>query len=190
MSADNSHEMVMMETEDGMQKAIDHLTRTFRNIRTGRATPSLVENIKVHAYGSDMPMQQCGNISVPEARMLVIKPFDPSIIADIEKAIIASDLGVTPQSDGKLIRLQFPPLTEDRRKQLATQVKNNGEEAKVTIRNARRDGNKELDKLQKDKVLTEDDLKGLKDDVNGLTKKYEKKVDDEVQKKSDEIMEI
>lgn len=185
-----SHEMAMLETEESMEKAVSHLSKSFRSIRTGRATPALVENIKVQAYGSEMPLKQCGNISVPEARQLVIKPFDVSIISSIEKAIQASDLGVTPQGDGKIIRLQFPPLTEDRRKQLATQVKNQGEDSKVSIRNARRDGNKELDKLQKDKLITEDDLKKLKDDINDLTKKYEKKVDDEVQKKTDEIMEI
>ncbi|MHC4883696.1 MAG: ribosome recycling factor [Planctomycetota bacterium] len=173
-----------------MEKAVSHLIKSFRSVRTGRATPSLVENLKVEAYGSEMPLKQCGNISVPEARMLVVKPFDVGIIGGIEKALLASDLGVTPQSDGKLVRLQFPALTEDRRKQLATQVKNNGEEAKVAIRNARRDCNKELDKLQKDKAITEDDSKRLKEEVNETTKKYEKQVDTEVSKKTEEIMEI
>jgi ribosome recycling factor len=190
MPDDQAYEMVMLETEEGMEKAVGHMTRSFRAIRTGRATPALVENLKVQAYGSEMSMKQCGNISVPEARMIVIKPFDPSIIKEIEKAILASELGVTPQGDGKVIRLQFPPLTEDRRKQLATQVRNMGEEAKVTIRNARRDGNRELEKLQKDKSLTEDDLKRLKEDVNEMTKKYERRVDEEVEKKNEEIMEI
>ncbi|MBN1257947.1 MAG: ribosome recycling factor [Planctomycetes bacterium] len=184
------HLIVMMETEEAMEKTIQHLKRSFRTIRTGRANPAQVENLSVRAYGSDMQMKQCGNISIPEARMLVIKPFDASILGDIEKAILASDLGVTPQNDGKVLRLQFPPLTEDRRKELGTQVKGQGEDAKIAVRNARRDCNKELDKLQKNKSLTEDDLKDLKEDVNELTKKFEKKIDEEVKKKIDEIMEI
>lgn len=184
------HEMAMLECEEAMGKAISHLVHSFRTIRTGRATPALVENIRVEAYGSDMPLKQCGNISIPEARMLVIKPFDVGTINAIEKAILASGLGVTPQSDGKLIRLNFPALTEDRRKQLANQVKNNGEDAKITIRNARRDCNKELDKLQKDKVLTEDNCKRIKEEINEMTKKYEKLVDSEISKKTSEVMEI
>lgn len=186
MSADD----VMMSAEEGMEKALKHLQKEFRAIRTGRATPALVENIQVEAYGSQMPLKQCGTISVPEARQLVIKPFDPSIMKGIEKAIIASDLGVTPQNDGKLIRLTFPPLTEERRKKLAQEIKAKGEEAKVGIRNARRDGLKELEGLKKDKVLTEDDLKKLKDDVQETVKDYEGKVDEEVKKKTEEIMEI
>ena len=190
MSTDAPYEMVMLETEEKMEKAVAHLTHSFRSIRTGRATPALIENIKVVAYGSDMPMKQCGNISVPEARQLVIKPFDPSLLGEIEKAILASDLGVTPQGDGKVVRLTFPPLTEQRRKQLAQQVKALGEDSKVVVRNARRDANKDLDKLQKDKAVTEDDCKRLKDEVNELTKTYEAKIDTEVSKKSAEIMEI
>lgn len=190
MSADMPYEMAMMEVEEAMEKAIGHLTHTFRGIRTGRATPALVEHLKVRAYGSEMPMKQCGNISVPEARQLVIKPFDPSTISEIEKAILASDLGVTPQSDGKVVRLNFPPLTEQRRKQLVQQVKGMGEDAKVSTRNARRDGNKELDKLQKDKAITEDECKRLKEEINEVTKKFEHRIDEEVSRKSDEIMEI
>jgi ribosome recycling factor len=190
MADESSAEMTLLEMEEGMEKALAHLTRSFRTIRTGRATPALVENLPVKAYGSEMTMKQVGNISVPEARMLVIKPFDPSIIGDIEKAILASDLGVTPQSDGKVIRLQFPPLTEQRRDQLATQVRNMAEEAKVVVRNARRDANKELEKLKKEKAITEDDLSGLKEQVNAATKQYEQKIDDEAEKKTAEIREI
>lgn len=186
MSADEA----MMNAEENMEKAATHLEKEFRLIRTGRATPSLVENIKVHAYGSEMVMKQCGTISVPEARQLMIKPFDPGILKDIEKAILASELGVTPQNDGKLLRLTFPPLNEQRRKQLAGDVKSKGEDAKVTVRNARRDGLKDLEQLKKDKVVTEDELKGLKDDIQNLVKKYEKKVDDAVEAKTKEIMEI
>ncbi len=186
MSADET----MLEVEDAMEKSVTHLQKEFRLIRTGRATPALVENIKVQAYGSEMVMKQCGTISVPEARQLMIKPFDPNILKDIEKAILASELGVTPQNDGKLLRLTFPPLTEERRKQLAQEVKAKGEEAKISIRNARRDGIKEMEALKKSKDITEDDLKKLKDDVQELVKKFEKQVDEEVEKKSTEIMEI
>ncbi len=190
MPNEDSYELVMLQAEEAMDKALGHLTQTFRTIRTGRATPALVQDLHVEAYGSDMLLKQCGNISVPEARLLVIKPFDPGILQNIERALLASDLGVTPQNDGKVIRLQFPPLTEDRRKQLAGQVRQNGEDAKVAIRNARRDANKDLERLQKDKAITEDDLKRLKDEVNDLTKRQEAKVDAEVEKKTAEIMEI
>lgn len=185
-----SAEEVLLNVEEAMEKAVSHLGREFRVIRTGRAVPALIENIPVQAYGSQMAMKQCGTISVPEARQLLVKPFDPSILKEIEKALLASDLGVTPQSDGKVLRLTFPPLTEDRRKKLAQDVKAKGEEAKVSIRNARRDANKELDTLQKDKAITEDDCKKLKDDVQDLLKQYEGKVDAEVKRKTEEIMEI
>lgn len=186
MSADD----VIRGTKDAMEKALDHLLREFRIIRTGRATPALVEHIKVSAYGSEIPLKQCGNISVPEARQLVIKPFDPSILKEIEKAILASDLGVTPQNDGKVIRLTFPPLTEERRKKLAQDVKAKGEDVKVTVRNARRDALKTLEGMKKDKAITEDDLERLKGEIQDLVKKYEHRVDEEVKKKTTEIMEI
>ncbi len=180
----------LKDAQDKMEKVIAHLSKEFRNIRTGRATPAVAENVMVNAYGSQMALKQCGTISAPEARQLVIKPFDPSLIKEIEKAILASDLGVTPQNDGKLIRLNFPPLTEDRRKKLAQEVKAKGEDSKVSIRNIRRDTLKEVEGMQKDKLITEDDLKRLKDDVQDLVKKYEKKIDESVKEKSEEIMEI
>jgi len=186
MSADDA----MLAMEESMEKAVQHLQKEFRMTRTGRATPALVENVRVNAYGSEMPLKQCGTISVPEARQLVVKPFDPSILKEIEKALLASDLGVTPQNDGKLIRLSFPPLTEERRKKLAQEIKAKGEEAKVTIRNARRDGLKAVDDLLKKKLVTEDDQKKVKEDVQELVKGYERKVDDEVEKKTKEVMEI
>lgn len=186
MSADN----VMTTIEQGMEKALSHLQKEFRLTRTGRATPALVENIRVNAYGAEMPLKQCATISIPEARQLMLKPFDLGLLKEVEKALLASDLGVTPQNDGKLIRLTFPPLTEERRKKLAQDVKTKGEEAKVIIRNARRDGIKSLDDLEKKKTLSEDDHKKLKDDVQNLVKNYEKKVDAEVEKKTKEIMEI
>ena len=186
MSADNA----IATTEQGMEKALSHLQKEFRLTRTGRATPALVENVKVNAYGAEMPLKQCATISVPEARQLMLKPFDLGLLKEIEKALLASDLGVTPQNDGKLIRLAFPPLTEERRKKLAQDVKTKGEDAKIIIRNARRDGLKSLDDLEKKKAISEDDHKKLKDDVQNLVKNYEKKVDAEVEKKTKEIMEI
>lgn len=180
----------MASIRSGMDKAISHLQKEFRLTRTGRATPALIENVRVNAYGSEMPLKQCANISVPEARQLMLKPFDLALLKEIEKALLASELGVTPQNDGKIIRLTFPPLTEERRKKLAQDVKAKGEEAKVTIRNARRDGLKALEDAQKKKEISEDDLKKMKDDVQNLVKEFEKKADEEVSKKTKEIMEI
>ena len=181
---------VMATIKDSMEKALSHLQKEFRLTRTGRATPALVEGVRVNAYGAEMPLKQCATISVPEARQLMLKPFDLGLLKEIEKALLASDLGVTPQNDGKIIRLTFPPLTEERRKKLAQSVKSQGEEAKVVIRNARRDGIKNLEDLEKKKEISEDELKKQKDDVQNLLKDYEKKVDVEVDKKSKEIMEI
>ncbi len=181
---------VMNQVGESMEKAVTHLQKDFRLTRTGRATPALVENVRVNAYGAEMPLKQCATISVPEARQLMLKPFDLGLLKEIEKALLASDLGVTPQNDGKIIRLTFPPLTEERRKKLAQSVKSQGEEAKVVIRNARRDGIKAIEDLEKKKEISEDDLKKQKDAVQNLVKDYEKKVDQEVDKKSKEIMEI
>ncbi|MCD8350191.1 MAG: ribosome recycling factor [Planctomycetaceae bacterium] len=181
---------VMAAVKDNMEKALSHLQKEFRLTRTGRATPALVEGVRVNAYGAEMPLKQCATISVPEARQLMLKPFDLGLLKEIEKALLASDLGVTPQNDGKIIRLTFPPLTEERRKKLAQSVKAQGEEAKVVIRNARRDGIKGLEDLQKKKEISEDDLKVTKDDVQKMLKDYEKQIDGEVDKKSKEIMEI
>lgn len=181
---------VMSAIGQGMEKALAHLQKEFRLTRTGRATPALVEGVKVNAYGSEMPLKQCATISVPEARQIMLKPFDIGLLKEIEKALLASDLGVTPQNDGKLIRLVFPSLTEERRKKLAQGVKAQGEDAKVTVRNARRDGLKSLDELEKKKAITADDFKRRKDDVQNLVKDYEKRIDAEVEKKTREIMEI
>ncbi len=186
MSADN----VLNGLKDHMEKAISHLQKEFRLTRTGRATPALVEGVKVNAYGAEVPLKQCATISVPEARQLMLKPFDLGLLKEIEKALLASELGVTPQNDGKIIRLTFPPLTEERRKKLAQDVKAKGEEAKVVVRNARRDGVKAIEDLEKKKELSEDDLKKFKDRIQDVLKEYEKKVDQEVDKKSKEIMEI
>ncbi len=186
MAVDN----VIASIRENMEKAVSHLQKEFRLTRTGRATPALVENVRVNAYGAEMPLKQCATISVPEARQLMLKPFDLGLLKEIEKALLASDLGVTPQNDGKIIRLTFPPLTEERRKKLVQAVKSQGEEAKIVVRNHRRDGLKVLEDAQKKKEISEDDLKKMKDDVQELLKSYEKQIDQEVDKKSKEIMEI
>ncbi|MDR0361313.1 MAG: ribosome recycling factor [Planctomycetota bacterium] len=180
----------MSAIEQGMEKTIAHLQKEFRMTRTGRATPALVESVRVNAYGAEMPLKQCATISVPEARQLMLKPYDLGLLKEIEKALLASELGVTPQNDGKIIRLTFPALTEERRKKLAQGVKSQGEDAKVTIRSSRRDGLKALEELEKKKEISQDDLKKLKDDVQNMVKKFEKLVDEEVDKKTKEIMEI
>ena len=181
---------VIALAKDTMEKAIGHIQKEFRLVRTGRATPALVEGLPVNAYGSQTPLKSCANISAPEARQLVVKPFDVSLLKEIEKALLASDLGVNPQNDGKLIRLNFPPTTEERRKKTSQEVKAKGEAAKVTIRNARRDALKSLEELNKASKISDDDLKRRKDEVQNILKDYEKKIDAEVEKKNKEVMEI
>jgi ribosome recycling factor len=181
---------ILLETEERMEKAVDHLLAQFRGIRSGRATPGLVENIRVEYYGSMQPLKAVASIAIPEPRLMVIKPFDGSATKAIERAIVASDIGITPQSDGKLIRLPIPPLSEERRRQLGGLVKEKGEETKVAIRNVRRDSNKLADQGEKDGDLTEDDHAKLKEEIQGLTKQYEEKVEESLKRKTSEIMEI
>ena len=180
---------ILLEVEENMESAVEYLRKEFRGIRTGRASAGLVDHIKVEYYGSPTDLRQLATISTPDATMIVIKPFDPASTKTIERAIQASDLGITPASDGKIIRLQVPALSIERRQQLAGQVKKMAEAAKVTIRNARRDGNKEVDRRQKDSSLTEDEAKKGKDDIQDLTKKYEEKVDQHLAAKITEIEE-
>jgi len=180
---------ILLEVEENMESAVEYLRKEFRGIRTGRASAGLVDHIKVDYYGSPTDLRQLATISTPDATMIVIKPFDPASTKTIERAIQASDLGITPASDGKIIRLQVPALSIERRQQLAGQVKKMAEAAKVTIRNARRDGNKEVDRRQKDSSLTEDEAKKGKDDIQDLTKKYEEKVDQHLAAKITEIEE-
>lgn len=184
-----SYEEILLETEEKMEKATAIFSDELKGIRTGRATPGLVENIRVDYYGSPTPLKQISSISVPEARMLVVKPFDVSCIKDIEKAILKSDLGMTPNSDGKILRLKVPALSEERRKQIVSQIKDLAEKAKVSIRNVRRDGNRQADQLEKSSEISEDDCKKLKDEVQNLTKKYEEKVNDLFEKKQKDILE-
>lgn len=184
------YEEILLETEDRMEKAAGHLLTEYRGIRSGRATPGLVENVRVEYYGSMQPLKATASIAIPEPRLIVIKPFDPGSIKTIEKAIQTSDLGIPPQSDGKLIRLEIPPLSEERRQQLAGVVKDKAEEARVAIRNIRRDANKQAEQAEKDKNVSEDEFHDLKDEIQNLTKKYEELVDDHMGKKTKEILEV
>lgn len=181
---------VIKAGEERMKKAIDALKRELASLRAGRANPSLLEKVTVDYYGAPTPINQLATITVPEARLLVIQPFDKSSINDIEKAIQKSDLGLTPSNDGNVIRIAIPPLTEERRKELVKLVKKYAEEAKVAVRNVRRDVNDDLKKIQKDGEITEDELRRSTDEVQKLTDKYIGEIDSVVDKKEKEIMEV
>ncbi|MHC4478921.1 MAG: ribosome recycling factor [Planctomycetota bacterium] len=171
-----------------MSKAVEVLQGDLKGVRTGRANTGLVENIKVDYYGTPTPLKQLATMAAPQADMIVIKPFDPASTREIEKAIKNSDLSMAPIVDGKLVRLNVPPLTEERRRQLVGQAKQMGEQAKVSIRNIRREANKQLEKEQKDKTITEDDLENGKKQIDDVTKEYTDKVDSVIKAKADEIM--
>jgi ribosome recycling factor len=179
---------IVSDNESKMKKAVEFLQDELRVVRTGRASTGLVENLKVDYYGTPTPLKQMATLATPQADMVVIKPFDPSSVKDIEKAIKNSDLSIAPMVDGKLIRLNIPSLSEERRTQLVGQAKQIGEQAKVSIRNIRRDANKQLEKEQKNKIITEDELDKGKKQVDDITKECVDKVDLVVKKKSDEIM--
>ena len=173
-----------------MTKAIQAFSRELASIRAGRANASFLDRITVDYYGAPTPVNQLAGISVPEARLLVIQPYDKTILGDIEKAILKSDLGLNPSSDGNIIRIAIPALTEERRKELVKVVKKEAEEAKVAIRNIRRDGNDELKKLEKTGDITEDDLRGYSDDIQKVTDEYISKVDSVTKEKEKEILEV
>ena len=181
---------IKADVEERMSKTIGVLKTDFQTIRTGKASPSLLDRISVDYYGAATPINQLANVAVPEARMLTIAPWDKSALGAIEKAILKSDLGITPTNDGSLIRLVLPELTKDTRKDLCKKCKKKGEDAKVSIRNIRRDGNDELKGLEKSKDITEDESKGAQDDVQKLTDKYIAQVDKLVETKEAEIMEV
>ena len=179
---------IIAEHESSMKKTVEFLQTELRSVRTGRASAGLVENLSVEYYGSPTPLKQMATIATPDADMIIIKPFDPVSLKDIEKAIKNSDLSLAPMLDGKVVRLSVPPLSGERRDQLAQQVKQMGEKTKVSIRNIRRDANKILDEEQKNKVITEDDRDKGKNDIDNLTKKFTDKIDAVVKAKSEEIM--
>jgi ribosome recycling factor len=180
----------ILEAENRMKGALKTLEESLTTLRTGRASPALVEKLQVDYYDIPTPLMQLATISVPEPRQLAIKPFDPSSLKTIEKGILASDLGLTPSNDGKIIRLTIPPLTEDRRKDLVKVVHHRAEEARVAIRNIRRDIHNELREYEKEKLISEDDLKRGETDLQKLTDKYIEKVDENVKHKEKEIMEV
>jgi ribosome recycling factor len=176
--------------KERMTKAIQAYTRELASIRAGRASASLLDRIQVDYYGAPTPVNQLAGISVPEARLLVIQPYDKSILGEIEKAILKSDLGLNPSNDGSIIRLAIPQLTEERRKELAKQVKKEAEEAKVAVRNIRRDGNEDLKKLEKSGEITEDDLRGYSDDIQKMTDEHIAKIDQITKEKEKELLEV
>jgi ribosome recycling factor len=181
-------EEILFDVEERMEKAIGKLKNDLTGIRTGRANPGLLDSLRVEAYGSPTPIKTIASVSAPEPQQLVIRPFDPSIIKEIERGIINSDLGLAPNSDGKVIRLNIPPLSGDVRKKMVARTKDLSEEAKIAIRNVRRDANKHADAGEKDGDMSEDDCNGLKDEVQELTKKFENQANDLAAAKEAEVM--
>ncbi len=175
--------------DEKMTKAIEHLEADFAAIRAGRANPHVLDKLRVDYYGTPTPIQQVGNVTVPEARIIQIAPWEKSLLKDIEKAILTSDIGINPTNDGNVIRLVFPELTEDRRKELVKDIKKKAEDAKVAVRNVRRDGNDAFKKLGKGEV-SEDEIKGLEDDLQKITDKYIKDIDTLVEAKTKELMTV
>lgn len=175
--------------DEKMKKAFDFLVTDLSAIRAGRANPHVLDKLRVDYYGTPTPIQQLANVTVPEARMLQIAPWDKKSIKDIEKAILASDVGITPSNDGSVIRLVFPELTEERRKELAKEVKKKGEDGKVAVRNIRRDGNEAFKKLSKTEI-SEDEIKDLEDELQKITDKYIKDIDKAIEEKSQDIMKV
>ncbi|MCR4641476.1 MAG: ribosome recycling factor [Lachnospiraceae bacterium] len=176
--------------DEKMKKAYDFLQSEFSTIRAGRANPHVLDRIRVDYYGTPTPIQQVGNVTVPEPRMLQIAPWEKNLIKDIEKAILASDVGITPSNDGSVIRLVFPELTEERRKDLVKEVKKKGEESKVAVRNIRREGNDAFKKLSKSDEVSEDEIKDLEDELQKLTDKYIKDIDKAIEEKSQDILKV
>jgi ribosome recycling factor len=178
------------KTNERMTGAVEALKKEFASIRTGRASLALLDGLVVNYYGASTPLQQLASMSIPESRLIAIQPWDPKIISDIEKAILKSDLGITPVNDGRMIRIQIPPLTEERRKQLVKIVRKKAEETKVAVRNIRRDSIEELKRLEKDKHLSEDDVKRSQDEIQKITDSHISKVDEVLNYKEKEIMEV
>ena len=181
---------IALEAEEKMEKAVEVMAGEFKGVRTGRATPALVEGVKVDYYGAPTALKALASITVPEPRLLMLKPFDPGAVDGIVKAIQKADLGLNPQSDGKIVRLAVPPLSEERRKQMSKLVRELGEKSKLAIRNVRREANSAADAEEKDKTMSEDDAQRTKDEIDRLTKEYEAKVADLVEKKTKEVMEV
>lgn len=182
--------IVLEETGDKMTNAVDHVKRDFSGVRTGKATPALVDKLQVEYYGSNVPLQQLAGFSVPEARMLVITPFDKDSIESIERSIQNSDLGLSPSNDGVIIRLSFPPLTEERRRDLVKVVRGMAEEGRIVIRNARRSGRQDLDQMKKDGDASEDEIDRAEKQLDSLTQGSESAIDDALERKEEELLEV
>jgi ribosome recycling factor len=180
---------ILFDTEERMEKAINVFRDELRGLRTGRATPALVDNLRVEYYGSPTPLKQLAQINTPDPQQIVIRPFDQGCLKDIEKAVRSSDLGMSPTNDGKMIRLQVPPMSGDQRQKMVARIKKSAEDAKVACRNVRRDGNKHFDQAEKAKEMTEDDREKGKEQVQSLLKKFEDKIAEMADRKSKEIME-
>lgn len=180
---------ILMDVEERMEKAVSNLKEELRGIRTGRASPALVDTVRVDYYGSPTPLKQLAGVSCPDPQQILIRPYDQGALKDIEKAIIASNLGLAPNSDGKVIRLNIPAMSGEQRTKMSTRVKKLAEDCKVSIRNIRRDGNKHFDTAEKDKAMTEDDRDAGKEEVQKLTDTYEKKAQELADKKIVEVME-
>jgi ribosome recycling factor len=183
-------ESIYQETREGMNKSIDSLKNEFKKVRTGRASVSILDDIRVEYYGTMTPLNQMASLSIPESRLIIIQPWDVSVIKDIEKAILKSDLGLTPSNDGKLIRISIPPLTEERRKELVKVIYKKSEEYRVAVRNIRRDSNELLKGLKKDGEISEDDAFRAQDQVQKITDKHIKLIDDVCKEKEKEILEF
>lgn len=184
-----TNEEILFDAEERMEKAVSVFRDELRGLRTGRATPALVDHLRVEYYGSPTPLKQLAQISTPDPQQIIIKPFDAGSLKEIEKAIRSSDLGMSPNSDGKIIRLNVPSMSGDQRKKMAAHIKKSAEEAKVAIRNIRRDANKHFDQAEKDKEMTEDDRDKGKEEVQVLLKRFEEKAQELADKKTKEIME-
>ena len=182
-------EEILFDAEERMEKAVNVFRDELRGLRTGRATPALVDNLRVEYYGSPTPLKQLAQISTPDPQQIVIRPFDQGCLKDIEKAIRSSDLGMAPNNDGKMIRLTVPPMSGEQRQKMVTRIKKSGEEAKIAIRNIRRDANKQFDQAEKAKEMTEDERDKGKEEVQALLKTYEEKITELADKKAKEIME-
>jgi ribosome recycling factor len=182
-------EEILFDAEERMEKAANVFRDELRGLRTGRATPALVDTIRVEYYGSPTPLKQLAQISTPDPQQIIIRPFDQGCLKDIEKAIRSSDLGMAPNNDGKMIRLTVPPMSGEQRQKMVTRIKKSAEEAKVAIRNIRRDGNKNFETAEKNKEMTEDERDTGKEEVQNLLKKYEEKISEMADKKSKEVME-
>src|SRR5258707_8014227 len=180
---------VLFDAEERMEKAVSVFRDELRGLRTGRATPALVENIRVEYYGSPTPLKQMATISTPDPQQILIRPFDQGVLKDIEKALRSSDLGMSPNNDGKMIRLIVPPMSGEQRQKMVARIKKSAEEAKVAIRNIRRDGNKHFDQAEKAKEMTEDERDKGKEEVQNLTKKFEDRVGELADKKTKEVLE-